>query len=73
MIGKILKASRALKGLTQEQVAQKLGKSIAVYNRIEKGRRAMTNAEGAILAGLLGPMVRTVMETTENEKSESPS
>ena len=57
----ILKASRAILGISQEELAAKIGVSRVTYTKIENGSRAITREESTALSAVLGPTIQLIL------------
>jgi len=60
-----IRAFRKLRGLTQQQLAYRLGMSVSVLGEIERGRRTLDEATTGRIAGELG--------VTQEELASDPS
>jgi transcriptional regulator with XRE-family HTH domain len=62
----ILRACRALRGITQKQMAERIGICEAGYCRIERGYREPTLREQGKIHEILGPTMDQISTITGN-------
>lgn len=71
ILGARIRTLRESKGLTQEQVAEKMNCTRQKYARIEKGLIDISYASIAAIAGILGVKVEEITSAVE-DKEEQP-
>ncbi len=72
ILGARIRSLREAKGLTQEQIAEKLNWSRQKYARLEKGLTDISYASISAIAQILGIEIDEITSAVSKEKAEEP-